>query len=121
MQRRDILQKCVGVATVGGLAALAGCTGSDADEGGTAVLERAGLDYAKGESGGLVVTVDVKNVGDAEGKGTLYVTVSAGDDVTRESKSVTVPAGETTTLELAFDLSYETFEDDGSIDTDLRT
>ena len=108
------------------------------------------FDYREGESGNLVVTVTVENSGDSEGTGHLYVTViatetttetgngTAGSDedggndenggdaedgtiATRESLEVTVPAGETKSLEIPFEFTVEQFERGGTIDIDLRT
>ncbi|WP_132057500.1 hypothetical protein [Halorussus amylolyticus] len=122
MRRRDTLRKCVGVVTVGGLGALAGCTGGgDADDGGEANLAVEGFDHGADDSGELVVTVTVENDGDAEGSGTLYVEVEAGEDITRESQEVTVAPGGSETYDLKFPFDYERFRDQGSISLDLRT
>jgi len=122
MRRRDVLRTCGGTAAVAGLAALAGCSGGDdaeTDEGSPA-LEVADFDHAESDSGDLLITVTVENAGDAEGSGTLYVTVEAGDDITRESRDVTVSAGEATTLELEVGFAYDRFRSRGSLSFDLR-
>jgi len=121
MRRRDVLRTCGGTAAVAGLAALAGCSGGDdaADEGSPA-LEVADFDHAESDAGDLLITVIVENTGDAEGSGTLYVTVEAGEDITRESRDVTVAAGETATLELEVGFAYDRFRSRGSLSFDLR-
>ena len=120
MRRRDTLQKFGGVLAVGGLGALAGCTGGKVEEEGSADLSVKTFDYEKSESGKLVVTVTVTNTGDADGTGSLYVTVEAGDDITRKSPDVSVAAGETKTLAIEFPFDYEAFTSNGQIDIDLR-
>ena len=122
MRRRDILRKCGGVLAVGGFGALAGCTGGKVEEEeGSADLKITSFDHGETDSGKLVVTVTVKNDGDADGTGTLYVTVEAGDDVTRKSPDVSVAAGETETVAIEYPFDYETFKGNGRIKTDLRS
>jgi len=123
MRRRDVLRSAGGAAAAGGLAALAGCS-SDGDGGEadaeSAALEIADFDHAEADSGDLLVTATVENGGDAEGSGTLYVTIEAGDDVTRESRDVTVAAGEATTVEIEVGFAYDRFRSRGSLSFDLR-
>lgn len=121
MRRRDILRKCSGVLAVGGLGALAGCSGGKVEEEGSADLEVKTFDYEASESGKLVVTVTVTNGGDADGTGSLYVTVEAGDDVRRKSPDVSVAAGETETVAIEYPFDYEAFKNNGRIDIDLRS
>ncbi|MFC7080974.1 hypothetical protein [Halorussus caseinilyticus] len=117
----------------------------DAESGPSADLSKEGFDFREDESGNLVVTVTVKNAGDAEGTGHVYVTVTAsepttgtetsdnatgesetetddGDDTVaaRESREVTVPAGETKTVTLSFDVAYRQFARGGNIEVDFR-
>ncbi|WP_134672507.1 hypothetical protein [Halorussus marinus] len=123
MRRRDVLRTCGAAGSVAGLAALAGCSsGDDAEsDAGSVALELAEFDHAESDSGDLLVTATVENAGDAEGSGTLYVTVEAGEDVTRESRAVTVAAGESTTVEIEVGFAYERFRSGGSLSFDLRT
>ena len=136
MHRRGTLRRCAVLGATGGLSLLAGCSGGGSEEGedGESSLSVETFDYREGDSGNLVVTVTVKNPGDAEASGKLYLDVTAaestteteteedGDDTTaaRESKDVTVPAGETETVEVPFEFTVEQFERDGSLDVDLR-
>jgi hypothetical protein len=141
MRRRDTLRRCAVLGATGGLSLLAGCSGGSGGRGGSdegdsdeSSLSVETFDYEEGDDGSLVVTVSVKNAGDAEASGKLYVTVSAaeptsetettddGDDTTaaRESLGVTVPAGETETVEVPFEFTVEQFERDGSLEVDLR-
>ena len=121
MRRRDTLRKCGGVLAVGGLGALAGCTGGKVEEEGSADLEMKTFDYEKSESGKLVVTVTVTNKGDADGTGSLYVTVEADGEITRKSPDVSVAAGETKTFAIEFPFDYAAFKRGGSINVDLRS
>ena len=145
MERRDILQKCVGFGVAGGLGLLAGCSGGGSPGGESAneaSLKVTDFDYEEGDSGNLVVTVTIENSGESEGTGYLYVTVTAaattseeGEDdggqndtteesntvASRESREVTVPAGETTTLEIPFEFTVEQFKRRGNLDIDVRT
>ena len=127
-----------------------GSPGSDSDAAESASLEVTNLDYEEGDSGELVVTVTIENSGESAGTGHLYVTVTAaeatgettddanergtedgaggsttddGNDTvaSRESREVTVPAGETKTLEIPFEFTVEQFQRRGSLDVDLRT
>ena len=138
MRRRDVLRKCVTLGAAGSLGPLAGCAGGgeESDSESAASLSVDTFDYREGDSGNLVVTVDVQNSGSAEGSGRLYVTVTAsrttsangtaggdGDDTvgTREVVEVTVPAGETETVTLSFEFTYDQFARKGSLNVDLRT
>ncbi|PSQ49159.1 hypothetical protein BRD15_03960 [Halobacteriales archaeon SW_6_65_15] len=146
MNRRDILRKCGAVGTAGGLGLLAGCSGGGESDGRSGAEESASLevtdfDYHEDDSGELVVTVTIENSGESEGTGHLYVTVTAaattsesegdaeGETTTenaetvasRESREVTVPAGETTTLEIPFEFTVEQFHRRGDLKVDLRT
>ncbi|NEU57421.1 hypothetical protein [Halorussus sp. MSC15.2] len=141
MRRRDILRNCAALGATASVGVLAGCAGGggDSESGQSAALSKESFDFREGESGNLVVSVTLKNAGEVEGTGNLYVTVTAaertdgnqsdgnqsdgGDDGTvasRESMEVTVPAGETKTVELAFGISYEQFSREGSINVDFR-
>jgi hypothetical protein len=136
MHRRGTLRRCAILGATGGLSLLAGCSGGGSEEGedGGSSLSVETFDYQEGDSGNLVVTVTVKNPGDAEASGKLYLDVTAaepttetetgedGDDTmaARESKDVTVPAGETETVEVPFEFTVEQFERDGSLEVDLR-
>ena len=134
MHRRDTLRRCAVLGATGGLSLLAGCSGGDSEEGENeeSSLSVETFDYREGDSGNLVVMVTVKNPGDAEASGKLYLDVTAaestteteedGDDTAaaRESRDVTVPAGETETVEVPFEFTVEQFERDGSLDVDLR-
>ncbi|USZ68974.1 hypothetical protein NGM10_04360 [Halorussus salilacus] len=120
MRRRDILRKCGGAAALGGLGFLAGCTGGGAEDEASADLGVESFDPRENDDGKLVVAVTVRNDGDAEGTGYLYVTVEAGEDISRESAELTVEPGETATADLEFTFDYETFDRGGSIETDLR-
>jgi hypothetical protein len=147
MNRRDILRKCGAAVAAGGLGLLAGCSGGGEtpDDGSgseeSASLKTTGFDYEEGDSGNLVITVTIENSGEAEGTGHLYVTVTAaatttetkddanenateddnGTVASRKSREVTVPAGETKTLEIPFEFTVEQFERRGNLDIDLRT
>jgi hypothetical protein len=146
MDRRDILRKCGSTGIAGGLGLLAGCTGGGrpgdgSGSGESASLEVTNFDYEAGDSGKLVVTVTIENSGESAGTGHLYVTVTAAeatsdtaDDAnqnttddenntvaSRESREVTVPAGETKTLEIPFEFTVEQFRRRGTLDIDLRT
>ncbi|WP_135825418.1 hypothetical protein [Halorussus ruber] len=142
MRRRDTLRRCAVLGATGGLALLAGCSGGGGGDGGSgggdesaeSSLSVETFNYEEGDDGALVVTVSVTNAGDSSASGKLYVTVSAaeptaktettddGDDTTaaRESLDVTVPAGETKTVEVPFEFTVEQFEQDGSLEVDLR-
>ncbi|MFC4449444.1 hypothetical protein [Halorussus aquaticus] len=141
MRRRDILRNGAALGATASVGALAGCAGGGGGESEqSAALSKESFDFHEGESGNLVVAVTLKNAGETDGTGNLYVTVTAaaertdgnqtegnrsdgGDDGTvasRESMEVTVPAGETKTVELAFDISYEQFSRQGSINVDFR-
>lgn len=145
MRRRDTLRKCATLGAAGSLGLLAGCSGGgeQSDSEGSPELAATNHNYREGESGNLVVTVTIENSGESEGTGRLYVTVivtettsetetgngseSADSDdedrtvASRESMEVTVPAGETKTVEIPFEFTVEQFHQGGSIDVDLRT
>jgi hypothetical protein len=147
MRRRDTLRKCATLGAAGSLGLLAGCSGggeqSESESEESAELSVKTFDYREGDSGNLVVTATVENTGDSEETGHLYVTVTAmqttsenetdgsgdegdGEDTdetvaSRESLEVTVPAGETKTVEVPFEFTVEQFERKGSIKVDLRT
>ena len=133
MRRRDVIRNCAALGATAGLGALAGCTGGDDGSKSSASLSQTSFDQWESDSGDLVVSVTVENTGTAEGTGDLYVTVTAaepssgngtaegdGTVASRESRDVTVPAGETKTVEIAFDIPYEQFRQKGSIDIDFR-
>lgn len=141
MHRRDTLRRGALLGATGGLGLLAGCTGSseETDEKSAASLSVENFDYEEGDSGKLVVTVDVRNSGSSEGSGRLYVTVTAAETTSanesedgggsdgdgtvaaRKSREVTVPAGETKTVTLSFDIGYDQFLQKGSLNVDFRT
>ncbi|WP_137283536.1 hypothetical protein [Halorussus salinisoli] len=137
MHRRDALRNCLAVGATASLGTLAGCSGGSGDSGSeqSGALSKESFDFREGESGNLVVSVTVKNSGDAEGTGNVYVSVTASertsetgtdddDDDTvsaRKSRDVTVPAGESKTVTLAFDIGYDQFARKGNIDVDFRT
>ncbi|WP_135829625.1 hypothetical protein [Halorussus halobius] len=151
MRRREALYRTGVLAATGGLAALAGCSGggdADTERTTSASLSREGFDYREGEDGNLVVTVTMTNSGSSEGTGYLYVTATAatptaseatsdeetvdetdapvdgdgdGRVASRKSREVSVPAGETLTVEVPFEITYEQFTRAGGIDVDLRT
>lgn len=136
MHRRDTLRKCAVLGATGGLSLLAGCSGGeDGSETEQSSLSIETFDYREGDSGNFVATVTVKNSGEAEASGKLYLDVTAaeptseteteedGDDTTatRESLDVTVPAGETKTVSVPFDLTIEQFERNGSLEVDIRS
>jgi hypothetical protein len=136
MHRRDTLQRCAVLGATGGLTLLAGCSAGDSEDGedGRSSLSVETFDYREGDSGNLVVTVTVRNSGDAEASGKLYLDVSAAESTTeteteddgddtiaaRESRDVTVAAGETESVEVPFEFTVEQFERDGSLEVDLR-
>ncbi|WP_435179837.1 hypothetical protein [Halorussus sp. AFM4] len=132
MRRRDVLRNGAALGAAVGLGALAGCTGGDDESDSAASLAQTGFDRRKSESGTLVVTVTIENTGTEAGTGDLYVTVTAaepaggngtaedGTVASRESRDVTVPAGETKTVEIEFDIPYEQFRQKGSINIDFR-
>ncbi|NHN57916.1 MULTISPECIES: hypothetical protein [Halorussus] len=133
MRRRDVLRNCAALGAAAGVGSLAGCAGGGDDESKSAAsLSQTSFDRRESESGDLVVTVTIENTGTEAGTGDLYVTVTAAepssgnetdDDGTvasRESRDVTVPAGESKTVEIEFDIPYEQFREQGSIDIDFR-
>lgn len=132
MRRRDTLRTAGSVLAVGTLLPLAGCSGND-EENGASSLTVKSFDYAKGDSGNLVVPITVKNSADSKASGTLYVDVKAskktsengsdsgGTVSSRKSLDVTVPGGETKQFEVSFGFTVEQFKRKGSLDIDLRT
>ena len=132
MRRRDVIRNCAALGAAAGVGTLAGCTGGGDESESGASLAQTEFDRRKSESGNLVVTVTVENTGTEAGTGDLYVTVTAaepsganetdsnGTVASRESRDVTVPAGETETVEIEFDIPYEQFRQKGSIDIDFR-
>lgn len=77
-------------------------------------------DFGETESGRLRVFGTVQNGGDTTAEATVKAVVYAGDERYEQTKTVTVPAGETAEFDIEFDVRYETFLGDGSIDLDLR-
>jgi len=150
MRRRDALRRSAVLGATGGLAALAGCSGGgDAATEATASLSRESFDYRAADDGTLVVSVTITNSGSTDATGYLYVTVTAatptpdenasaangtaagetdtpvdgdgdGTVASRQSREVTVAAGETRTVEVPFEFTYEQFTREGGIDVDLR-
>jgi hypothetical protein len=133
MRRRETLRHCALVGATGGLSSLAGCAGGD---GPSPDLTVTNTDFREGESGALVVEATVENRGDAEGSGTLYLTVTAAEsesgnetaddggvatDATREKVEMTLAAGETETVAVEFKFTYDQFLREGSINSDIRT
>lgn len=134
MRRRETLRNCALVGATGGLSLLAGCAGGD--DGPTPDLSVTNTDIREGEEGALVVDATVENAGDAEGTGTLYLTVTAAEsvsgnetaddggvatDATREKVEMTLAAGETETVAVEFEFTYDQFLREGSINSDIRT
>ena len=118
MRRRDTLRAAAGVAA-GGLTLLAGCSGGASE--GDASLSVSNFEYQEGDGGKLVVLVTVKNGGAKEGSGVAYATVETGGGAARQSKKVTVPAGETKTAKLTFDFTFEQFKTKGTLSVDVRS
>lgn len=126
MHRRQFL-----AAGVGGATLLAGCyRGGSGEEDGpdeaptetetptpsptekALALAIAGL--SEGENGVLIATVEVVNQTDTERTGTVTVTARAGDERQTVTREVTVPAGESRTVDLTFsNLTRDAFADDG--------
>lgn len=120
MQRRDALQSFGSLATTAGLALLAGCSGSD-DRDNRSPVDVESFDYRKGESGALLVVATVVNDGDDSAHATLRIQVEVGETAYRESREVTVPGGESKTLETEFQVTFERFiEGGGSIRPTVR-
>lgn len=137
MYRRDTLRTCALLGTTGGLGLLAGCSAggeeSTDESEDSEPLSKQNFDYEEGEDGNLVITVTIENSGTAEETGYLYVTATVAestrgtetdDDIdtvaSRESREVTVPAGETKTVRVPFEFTYEQFLQKGGIEVDLR-
>ncbi|UPV99214.1 hypothetical protein M0R88_11830 [Halorussus gelatinilyticus] len=121
------------VGATGGLSLLAGCAGGGDEP--RPALKVVKTNIREGESGALVVEATVENSGDAKGSGTLYLTVTAAEsasgnetaddgtaatDATREKVPVTVAAGETETVTVEFEFTYDQFVRKGSINSDIR-
>lgn len=77
-------------------------------------------DFGETESGRLHVFGTVQNDGDATAEATVEAVVHTGDERYEQTETVTVPAGGTTEFDVEFDVRYETFLEDGSIDLDLQ-
>lgn len=76
-------------------------------------------DFEETDGGALRVFGTLRNPGDSRRTATVVVTVTvAGEDHTRRSE-VTVPAGGTAEFGVAFDVRYEAFTRDGSINLEL--
>ena len=136
MYRREALGRLAAV----GVAALAGCgsvgaTGRDGPRppeapegsgpsGGAGGSDRSlavgGIDYRADDAGNLVVVVTVEN-GDGQSRsGTLTTTVTLGGEKLTESTDVTVEADDSEAVEIPFEVSFDDFEQDGSININLE-
>ncbi|MFB6096426.1 MAG: transcriptional initiation protein Tat [Haloferacaceae archaeon] len=76
-------------------------------------------DYGEADDGSLRVFGTVRNSGGAEATATVAATAKAGEEEATQTVDVTVPAGGTTEFAIVFDLTYEAFSKNGSIDLDL--
>lgn len=76
-------------------------------------------DYGETDEGTLTVFGTIKNPADVETTVTVAVTVTVDEDKHTKSADYTVPAGGTTDFDLTFEVSFDQFQQHGSIDLEL--
>lgn len=83
------------------------------------VLSIEAWDFGETDEGTLRVFGTVKNAGDAPASATVVSTVTVDGEEETKSVDVRVSAGDTAEFELVFEVSYEAFTGNGSIDLHL--
>jgi|GEM_PF-1915787 len=72
-----------------------------------------------GSDGRLVVPVTLTNQGDGDGSRTVVLEVRVDDETVTVRRDVSVPAGESRAVDIAPDVGYEAFLNDGSVNLEL--
>ncbi|GAA0199370.1 hypothetical protein [Haladaptatus pallidirubidus] len=129
MRRRKALQQfglVAALASTGGCASILGGgnqTNDDGDRARSGDLETIGIDgITEGESGNLVVVVNIKNHGDSKSSAPLKVSATIDGTVHEKTPKVTVPGGQTKAVRIPFEVEYAKYDEASrtSIDLDLR-
>ncbi|MFB9804023.1 hypothetical protein ACFFQF_16005 [Haladaptatus pallidirubidus] len=98
-------------------------TNDDGDRARSGDLETIGIDgITEGESGNLVVVVNIKNHGDSKSSAPLKVSATIDGTVHEKTPKVTVPGGQTKAVRIPFEVEYAKYDEASrtSIDLDLR-
>jgi hypothetical protein len=130
MQRRRLLGRVVGLVGVG---SLAGCTEGSGPTGPRAPPESptptatptSGIvietwDIKNGTDGSLIVPITLENTGDREGSRGVILDVSVGNETYNRKQTVTLDSGETKTVEIEFEVTFQSFLKDGSLNLELE-
>jgi hypothetical protein len=76
-------------------------------------------DFGENDAGLLRVFGTVQNNGDALARGTVEAVVRAGEQRYERTTNVDVPAGATVEFNIEFDVEYDSFVGNGSLDLQL--
>jgi hypothetical protein len=95
-------------------------TGGDGSDGGASeAIKLQDFNYVEGEEGALLITMVVRNEGLSRNTAYVRATVRLGTDVRRYGEFVTLTPGESATVEVTADVSYDQFSGNGGIDFDV--
>lgn len=127
MKRRAALTTFALTLSAGCLSPLPRATGPrkppEAPEGGPGVSSDAlsieTWDYSETGGGSLRIFGTIRNSSDVKTTATVAATVTVAGDGHTNSTDITVPAGGTAKFELRYDVSYDKFEQNGSISIEL--
>lgn len=84
-----------------------------------AALYVASYDFAEGDDGNLVAPVTVGNRADEDRDGRVVAKATAQDDDYTETVDVTVPASSEMNLTVGFDLPFDEFARDGTLEVSV--
>jgi hypothetical protein len=130
MQRRGLL---TGLAGLAGLGSLAGCTEGSGPTGPrgppesptptatpTSGIVIQSWNVKNGTDGALVVPIELQNTGERKGSRSVFVDIEVGNESFSQEQEVTLDSGESTKIEIVFEVTFQEFLEDGSLDLTLE-
>jgi hypothetical protein len=84
------------------------------------VLDIETWDFGETEAGRLRVFGEVRNDGGSDATATVTATVGVGEETYTGSDEVTVESGATAGFDIVFEVAYEEFSRNGSIDLNIE-